>query len=214
MNRLIFIIIYCLIASSLFAQPERRFQIWNKTEVIVQPWKNISIDGALKVHFSPEHNAADVKYAELFLSHEPLKWFEYGAGYRVSLANLYPGWFQENRIMLIANFTKKYKDYIFKYSNRFEYRAFENKLHHFRYRQEFKVDFPALTSWGMRFYVSEETFIKLNDIGFHLARFYGGLSVVQQEHFKLKTYYALEKYKLIKEWGTTDIVGLNVSFLF
>ncbi|MBK6284955.1 MAG: hypothetical protein IPF54_22040 [Draconibacterium sp.] len=64
----------------------------------------------------------------------------------------------------------------------------------------------------MNFYTSEESFIKLNEVGFHLIRFYEGLSIVQQQHFKLKLYYALEKYKLFENWGTSDIIGLNMGF--
>ncbi|HPE75204.1 MAG TPA: DUF2490 domain-containing protein [Draconibacterium sp.] len=206
------ILIYSFFAFSTFGQTERRFLIWNKNEVIIQPWKNISFNVAENIHFSPKQNALNQKYAELNLLHEPEKWFEYGAGFRVVKANTYPGWIQENRIMLMANFLKQYKHFGFKYSNRFEFRSIENDLHHFRYRQEFKVDFSSLTSWGMRFYTSEESFIKLNEVGFHLIRFYEGLSIVQQQHFKLKLYYALEKYKLIENWGTSDIVGLNMGF--
>lgn len=213
MNRIILTILICFLAIYSFADPERRLQIWNKNEIIIQPWKNIYIDVAEKIHYSPERSASDVIYGELFLSHEPVAWFEYGAGFRVGKANLYPGWIQENRTMLIANFSKNISHFNFKYSNRFEYRSFDNTLHHFRYRQEFKVEFPSIANWGMQFYVSEETFIKINEIGFHLARFYGGLSIVQKKHFKLKIYYALEKYKLIENWGTTDIAGLNLSFL-
>lgn len=214
MKHIIFIVIYCNFVLTSWAGSERRLQIWNKSEVIIQPWKNISIDGALKVHYSPEKSAADVKYGELFLSHNPVKWFEYGAGFRVAKTNLYPGWLQENRTMLLANFRENYRDFSFKYSNRFEYRSFEYNLHHFRYKQDFKIEFPSLTNWGMRFYLDEETFYKLNGIGFHLARFYGGLSVVQKEHFNCKIYYALEKSKLIENWLTTDIIGLNLSLLF
>lgn len=213
MKKLIVTLLYCCLVLAAFTQPERRFQIWNKSEVVVQTWKNISIDAALKVHYSPENSAADLKYAELFLFHNPLKWFEYGAGFRVAKANLYPGWLQENRTMILANFKKNYKNYSFKYTNRFEYRSFENSFHHFRYKQDFKIEFPSLTNWGMRFYLDEETFYKLNGIGFHLARIYGGLSVVKKEHFNCKVYYALEKFKLPEDWLTTDIVGLNLSLL-
>lgn len=214
MKHLLFFILVFNLVLSARAGSERRLQIWNKSEVIVQPWKNIFVDAALKIHYSPERSAADVKYAEMFLSHAPIKWFEYGAGFRVAKANLYPGWLQENRTMLIANFKEKYKNFNFKFSNRFEYRSFDNNLNHFRYRQDFKIDFPSLTNWGMRFYVDEETFHRLNGTGFHLARFYGGLTVVQKQHFNCKMYYALEKYKLVDNWLTTDIFGLNLAVMF
>ena len=214
MNKLIFILLYGFLALNTYAEPQRRSQIWNKNEIVIQPWKNFYFEIAEKIHYSPERNAADLKYAEIFLSHELRNWFEYGAGFRISKANLYPGWLQENRTMLIANFLKNINHFSLKYSNRFEYRSFDYDLHHFRYRQEFKVEFPSLVSWGMRFYTSEETYFKMNEIGFHLARLSGGLSVVQKEHFRLKMYYALEKYKLIENWGTTDIAGLNLSFIF
>jgi len=196
-----------------FAQQERRFQIWNKTEIVIQPWEKIAIEVAEKIHYSPMHNASDVKYAELFLSHEPRKWFEYGAGFRITKINTYPGWLQEYRPMLFANFAKAYKQFNFKYSNRLEYRIFEINMNHFRYRQEFLVEFPALTNWGMQFYTSEESFYKFDESEIHLFRLYTGLSAIQKEHFKLKLYYALEKFKSIENWGTTDIVGLNMSFL-
>lgn len=214
MKKVIFIILFHNLVITAFAQRERGFQIWNKNEIVVHAAKNIFVDGAAKVHYSPERKAVDLKYAELFLLHNPRIWFEYGAGFRVAKANLYPGWIQENRTMLIANFSKIYGKNIFKFSNRFEYRAFENYLHHSRYKQDFKIKLPPLTTWGMRFYLSEESFYKLNETGLHLARFYGGLSAVQKEHYALNLYYALEKYKLVDYWGTTDIVGLNMSFIF
>ena len=212
MIKLCTIFIFCLFALNTFGQTERRLLIWNKNEFIIQPWKNISVDVAENIHYSLKQNALNLKYAELFLTHQPRKWFEYGAGFRIAKANTYPGWVQENRTMLIANFSKQFKQIGFKYSNRFEYRSFENDLDHFRYRQEFKVEFPGLTQWGMKFYTSEESFIKMNETGFHLIRFYEGLSVLQREHFKLKLYYAFEKYKSTENWGNSDIVGLNMGF--
>jgi len=213
MKKLVFIFAYCIIVFNAFSQPERRFQVWNKNEVVIRPWEKISIEVAEKIHYSPENEASDVKYAELYLSHKPLKWLKYGAGFRISKLNTYPGWIQENRPMIFADFLKTYKQINFKYSNRLEYRMFEIDYDHFRYREEFLVEFPALTNWGMRFYTSEEAFFKLNGAGLHLARFYGGLSVVQKEHFKLKMFYALEKLELIEYWRTTDVVGLNLSFI-
>jgi len=213
MKKILFVLIICVIVLTSFAESERKFQIWNKNEAIIKPWENIVIEVAEKIHYSPEHDAADVKYAELYLSHKPLNWFKYGAGFRITNVNTYPGWTQENRPMIFGDFLKAYNEFNFKYSNRLEYRMFEFDVDHFRYRQEFLVEFPSLCDWGMRFYASEESFFKLNSTGLHLARFYGGLSVVQKEHFKLKMYYAMEKLKLIENWRTTDIVGLNLSFI-
>jgi len=213
MKKTLYIIAFLSLILNSFAQTERRFQIWNKNEIVVRPWEKISIEVAEKIHYSPEHDAADIKYLESYLSHKPLNWFKYGAGFRVSKLNTYPEWIQENRPMIFADFLKTYKQFSFKYSNRFEYRMFEFNNDHFRYRQEFLVEFPSLTDWGMRFYTSEECFFKLSSNGLHLARFYGGLSVVQKEHFKLKMFYALEKLKLIENWRTTDIAGINLSFI-
>lgn len=212
MKKLVIIFIYCIFVFTAFSQPERGFQIWNKNEIVIQPWKKISIEVAEKIHYSPEQNALEVKYAELYLSHKPVNWFKYGAGFRISKLNTSLEWIQENRPMFFADFLKTYKKFNFKYSNRLEYRMFEFDNDHFRYRQEFLVEFPSLTDWGMRFYTSDEAFFKLNGTGLHLARFYGGLSVLQKEHFKLKLYYALEKLELIEYWRTTDVVGLNLSF--
>jgi hypothetical protein len=213
MKQIVLLFIFLLFVVTSFSQVERGFQIWNKNEIVIRPWKEISIEVAEKVHYSPEHGAADIKYAEMFLSHKPLDWFKYGAGFRITKLNTYPGWIQENRPMLFADFLKSYKQFSFKYSNRVEYRMFEFDIDHFRYRQEFLVEFPSLADWGMRFYTSEESFFKFNSAGLHLARFYGGLSVVQKEHFKLKMFYALEKLELVENWRTTDIVGLNLSFI-
>ena len=213
MKIIVLIVILIAVVFDSFAQSERAFQIWNKNEVIIRPWKEITIEVAEKVHYSPSHEAADVKYGEMYLTHKPLNWLKYGLGFRITKLNSYPGWIQENRPMIFADFLQSYNHFNFKYSNRIEYRIFETDINHFRYRQEFLVEFPSLADWGMRFYSSEESFIKLNGAGLHLARFYGGLSVVQKEHFRMKMFYALEKLELVENWRTTDIVGLNLSFI-
>lgn len=213
MKQIIFIIAVFSYSLNTFAQTERRFQVWNKNEVVIRPGDKTTIEIAEKIHYSPEHEAADVKYAELYLSYKPYNWLKCGAGFRITKLNTYPGWSQENRPMIFADFLKSHKRFDFKYSNRIEYRMFEIDIDDFRYRQEFLVEFPALADWGMRFYTSEESFIKLNSSGLHLARFYGGLSVVQKDHFKLKMFYSLEKAEIIENWRTTDIVGLNLSFI-
>lgn len=214
LKRILFIALICILfQSSSFGQNERRLQIWNKNEVEIQPWKNISLSVAEKIHYSPDHNALDLKYGELFAFHSPLSWLEYGAGFRVSYSNLYVGWLQENRTMAVIDFKTRAKSIGIKFSNRFEYRNYKTNLDHFRYKQQTTLNFPQLTDWGMQFFIFEETFHKFNDAGFHLFRVSGGINGIQKKHFKLKLYYALEKYKVLKSWYTTDIIGTNLSFI-
>lgn len=202
-----------LFQHTLVAQTERRFQFWNKNEVEIQPWKSVVISVNEKVHYTPKQHTVDLKYSELFLIHNPLKWLDYGAGFRVSYSNLFAGWLQENRTMAVIDFKTKSNPIGLKFSNRFEYRNYKIDLDHFRYKQQVTATFPSLTEWGMQFFMYEETYHKLNSTGFHLFRLSGGINGIQKKHFRLKMYYAFEKYKLLKNWNTTDIVGANLSFI-
>ena len=212
---LLILIIGVLFSLSSVAQTERRTQIWNRNEVIVQPWKRFTINVSEKIQYNANRNILDSKYGDLFLYHKPLEWLDYGAGFRVAYANTNTelGWLQENRTMVVLDFTKRCNDYKLKFSNRIEYRSFKSDFDHFRYKQSLTATFPSLTSWGMAFYTSEESYHKLNGIGMHLFRLTGGVNGIQKDHFQLKIYYAYEKYKLIENWNTSDILGLNLSFM-
>lgn len=213
MKKTLYIIAFLSLILNSFAQTERRFQIWNKNEAAVRLGQKTSIEIAEKIHYSPERSAADLKFAELSLFRELKEWFSYGAGFRISKINTYPGWLQEYRPMIYADFSKSYRKFNFIYSNRFEYRIFETGLEYFRYRQSFLIKLPKLANWGVQFYTSEESFLNFRSSEIHLFRVYGGLSVVQTEHFELKTYYSLEKFKPAEYWRTTDIAGLNLNFV-
>ena len=63
MKKVVFIFAYCIIVFNAFSQPERRFQVSNKNEVVIRPWEKISIEVAEKIHYSPENESSDVKYA-------------------------------------------------------------------------------------------------------------------------------------------------------
>jgi hypothetical protein len=113
--------------------------------------------------------------------------------------------------MLFADFSKTIEAFKLTFGNRFEYRNFSDLPDHFRYKQTFTFQFPALTKWGMRFYVSEESFMRLDTGNMHLARFFGGLHLYKTEHFQLSLYYALQKAKLRNDWYSSDIPGLNLQ---
>lgn len=177
------------------------------------PWENISFQVSQKVHYTPKSSRIDLKYGEFFIGYEPKNWLEYGAGYRLSYLNLNQGnWLNENRLMAFVDFSKVISAFELSFSNRFEYRSFKDIEKHFRYKQALQLNFPSITNWGMQFYLSEESYYKMNGVGTHLARFYSGVKALEKEHFKMKLYYSLEKAKAFDNWISSDIVGLNLSF--
>ncbi len=89
MKKITNIIILCFFFYSSEAELKRRFQIWNKNEIDIQPWQYVIIKVAEKNNYSTNHNDIDSKYAEIFLSHKPVRWFEYGTWIRVSYVNTY-----------------------------------------------------------------------------------------------------------------------------
>jgi len=206
--------ILLLIVSSFRLQGQNReLEIWNKNQVQVKPFTSFVLDVAEKVQYSTGADLLKVKYAELNVGHTPVKWLKYGLGYRLVDYNLGHGvWLTENRPMLFANLNEKVHDFAFSFSNRLEYRTFLKADNHFRHRQSFSIYFPSLAQWGMTFYVSEETFLKFTKDDLHLARFYSGLNAVKTKRFDMNLYYALQKNKLIGEWHSGDVLGLDLHF--
>jgi len=192
---------------------DRDMIIWNKNQITVHPVKNISLEVSEKLQYSANVGDINSKYAEIYVGHKIVKWLEYGGGYRRTSSYVTSNyWVNENRAMLYFDLREPVHNFAFTFSNRFEYRSFKILEDHFRYRQSLKIDFPALANWGMRFYVSEESFYKFNTDKTHLARLYAGLTILKKEHMNLSTYYSLQKSKRILNWSTSDIVGLNLGF--
>lgn len=199
--------------SLLGTAQERVMEIWNKNELSVKPVEKLQLKVNEKIHYSATRGNIQLKYAEVMLGHHLLKWMEYGGAYRITSSWIISDvWETENRAMVFVDFSEPIHKFKLSFANRFEYRSFKHLENHFRYRQSLKLDFPSLSPWGMRFYVSEESFYKFNNDGTHLARLYAGLTVLEKQHFNFSTYYALQKAKLADKWFTGDVLGLNFNF--
>lgn len=204
--------IVCLLCALAGSAQEREMEIWNKNQISVTPVHKLLLKVDENIHYSTLRSSISLKYVEVFVGHRLKNWIEYGGGYRVASSWLVSNvWEKENRTMLYIDFTEPVKKFKIGFSNRFEYRNFEHLEDYFRYRQSLKLDFPSLIQWGMRFYVSEESYYKLNGDGTHLARIYAGITVLDKRRINLSTYYALQKSKLIEEWYTSDVLGMNLS---
>ena len=213
MQKLYVIVLLIFTGINSFAQDDRSFELWNKNQVEIEPWNKISITVSEKIHYSPKRTTLDLKYGEILVGHQVLNWMEYGVGFRLSYTNLQVGeWLPENRPMLFVNLGKDIGKFEFDFYNRLEYRTYKELNNYFRYRQSLRMKFPAITEWGLQFYVQNESFIKLNGEGTHLARFYAGFTAFEKEHLEIKIYYALQKQELQNHWLTADILGLNLSF--
>ena len=211
MRRLVTIILLLLIIGA--RAQDREMEIWNLNQVSVKPAQNLSLKVSEKMHYSTLRSDIQLKYAELKVGYRPKKWMEYGAAYRLSSTWLVENnWENENRAMLFFDLQEPIHKFTFSFSNRFEYRNFKHLEDHFRHRQSLKVDLPSLATWGMRFYVSEESFYKFNSAGTHLARLYAGLTVINKKRLNISTYYALQKSKLLQTWHTSDVLGVNLNF--
>jgi len=212
MNRLLSVILLFWVLGT--AAQEREMEIWNLNQVSVKPARNFSLKVSEKMHYSTLHSDLPLKYAELKVGYSPKHWMEYGAAYRLTSLLLSENSREnENRAMLFFDIKEPIDKFTLSFSNRIEYRDFNHLQDHFRHRQSFKVDLPSLASWGMRFYLSEESFYKFNSNGTHLARLYAGLTVIEKKHLNISTYYALQKSKLLQEWYTSDVLGLNLNFV-
>jgi len=197
---------------SVSAQNERKFQVWNYNNVSVDISDKSSISSSEKIQYTPFENGLDSKFVDLWFKHETSNWFEYAGGFRVLYSKGENGWIVEQRPMIMGTFSKELKRFAIRFSNRLEYRKYEFFKNHFRYKQRLDFLSPILTSFGMQFFASEETFTKLNSERTHLARLYAGVSTINKEHFAMKLYYVFEKNKKSSVWNTTDILGMNMSF--
>ncbi len=207
-------IIFIFLLTSLFAksQNNRDFTLWNKNEVSVNLCDKMNLAITEKIHYSPNKNSLDLKYGEILAGYKPKKWLEYRIGFRHSYLNLYNGeWLTENRPMLFLSLSKKLEEFKLIFLNRLEWRTFTEADNYFRHKQSLKLQFPKITEWGMQFYISEESFLKLNEIETHQARLFTGIKALDRKHFDVKVYYSLQKKKADDNWYTSDILGLNLS---
>jgi hypothetical protein len=210
MSRFITVILLLL---GLCTSAQRKFEIWNKNQLTTLLNEQVSFIVAEKIHVVPSDSRLEVAYGEAYVGHQVKRWLEYGIGFRVAKSQpLRDTWISENRTIVFADLTKPVENYEISLSNRMEYRSFKELDNYFRYRQALKLQFPELVPWGMRFYVSEEAFVKLNNGGFHLLRFYGGIDAFTGKNFKLAAYYALQERKLLRDWIASDIIGINLTF--
>ncbi|MBN1985253.1 MAG: DUF2490 domain-containing protein [Prolixibacteraceae bacterium] len=211
MPKYFFIMMGIILSFSSFSQEERRVQLWNYNKISVPLGEKTALEMAEKIHYTPKTSSVDVKFGDVWMTHQCNDWLGCAGGFRLGYAKNNNEWLEERRTMFLTELSKEIKNFELGLSGRFEYRWFKTADEHFRFRQKLNIDFPPLANWGLRFFTTEESFIKMNREKTHLARVYAGINVINIKHFEIKMYYSLEKYKLLNQWNTSDIVGINMD---
>ena len=210
MTRFLKTILLLIIVLNISAQ-DREFQVWNQNNFDVNLSTKTSIGISEKIHYTPKSNSIDVKFADVTLDHKFTKWFEIGGGGRLLWINKEYGWLREKRPMFYTGLSSGLGRFKIDFSNRIEYRFLDKSENHWRHKQKLSLDFPKIPQTALQFYTAFESFYKFNPERFHIFRGYAGINTIQKEHFELKIYYVLEKNKNFVNWGTTDIIGINMS---
>ncbi len=214
MVRLLLIAVLICSLFTVSAQEKRKFQLWNLNSFEGQLSPKTKLAVSEKIQYTPGNNFLDLKSGDVFLKNDVNNWLEVGSGIRMSWSRKEYGYLEEQRAMLYGDLSKTIKKLTFSFSNRAEYRMFSTEENHFRHKQKFNIEFPALTPWNLCFYTAEETFYKLTSEKLHIARWYAGIQAVELKHLQLKMYYVYEKHKSIRKWDTVDIFGMNMKISY
>jgi len=207
-----FVAILLLFLTCSVQAQQREVELWNRNKISVKLTEKLKLRVAENVHYSTLRGDFNLKYAELFVGHEAKSGLEFGGGYRrASYLADSDLWENENRATLYINLSEPVEKFRIVFSNKLEYRSFKHLNDYFRNRQAIKFEFPLLTAWGMRFYLTEESFFKFNAEHLHMVRFFAGLTVLKKQHFNISTYYGLQESKLAEKWFGSDILGLNLN---
>lgn len=119
-------------------------------------------------------------------------------------------WEDENR--LVIDPVLKWKAVGFSLDNRlrFEYRYFDLDKDKWRYRNRLRIK-RKISLGGFEFspFLSEEIFYDFNYDEFNQNRFDLGMEKKINEDIALNLYYRIQSQRRGRDWGETNIIGLN-----
>ncbi|MGQ8335042.1 DUF2490 domain-containing protein [Sunxiuqinia sp. A32] len=212
MKNLVLVIFFAVVAVFYASgQSEREFYLWNTSAVNVGLSEKMNLKVSTKTHYLVTNEMRDMSYVDLSVSRKMNSWMKLGVAFRGAQLVSSVEKVMEYRPQSFVNFSLEKNGIKYHSTNRLEYRFFNSQDGHFRYYHNLFVDFPALFGVVPKTYVGEEVFTKLNSVGMHLGRIYGGMHIWENNWFGLDMYYAWQKLKR-DDWITADILGLNMTF--
>lgn len=120
----------------------------------------------------------------------------------------------ESRPQMIALWKSPLGKFNVESNNRLEYRSYEHKSSDWRYRNKATVQLPLkLGCLPLAPYVSDEIFLKLNDMTFIKNRLYSGITGAYGK-VSLDLYYMHQDSKGSSGWTGTEVLGSALKIAF
>jgi hypothetical protein len=122
---------------------------------------------------------------------------------------------QENRPHLNITFKGNLFDFDTSNRVRLEYRNREKKKDLFRLRNKATVKFPfKFTNLNLQPYIAEEVFINLGEDNVNQNRLSAGFSCKPAKNIGASVYYMWKTSKISGGWEDTNVIGVELKFLF
>lgn len=201
------------VGSSLYGQNAPENYVWNYNSLAGNLGEKTQLVFSEKLHFNIAETLLDYKQTDIILYHDFTKNVTLGLSLRN--ANSYKGdsWISEITPQFYAEYTAKLKNIEIKFSNRFDYRNFDDGSKQTRYRNKLTFVSPvSLMKFGLRPYIAEEMFVKLNGGGFYNYRFFGGIYLFDIRFLEINLFYCYNRFEQTETWTYQNVGGIYLNF--
>lgn len=195
----------------VFSQEKRDFYLWNTTYLQARLSSQYSFRLSAKVQYLTSDDLREMTYLDAAVSRKMNDWLNLGLAFRTTQHKKLTSDKMEYRPQLVTTMNWTSSKIKFSTTNRPEYLMFSEGDNYGRVYHNIFVHFSSFEKWPKP-YLGEELFTKLNSDQLHLARIYGGLHVLERQHFRVDVYYVWQQLKVSGQWRGADVAGLNLHF--
>ena len=211
--RYIILVLFLIVGGSLFGQDAPESYIWNYNSLAGKLGKKTQLFFSEKLHFNIEETLIDYKQTDLVLYHDFTKNVTLGVSLRNANSYKNDSWISEITPQFYAVYKTKLKDIDVNFSNRFDYRNFDDGSKQTRYRNKLTLISPvSLAKFGLRPYIAEEMFVKLNGGGFYNYRLFGGMYLFNIRFLKINLFYCYNRFEQTEKWTYQNVGGIYLNF--
>ena len=203
-------VLVLILDKSFAANKNRDFYLWNTVGAQIQLNQIYGLKVSSKTHYRVNDQYRDMTYFDLAVARKMNHWLKLGVAFRGAQLPKESGDIMEYRPQVFSNIGLNCKNIKFQTTNRMEHRSFSKGVSHYRYYHNIFVHFSSCTKW-IKPYLGEELFTKLNSDGIHLGRIYGGIHLLEHEHFHIDLYYVWQQLKVDNKWQGADVFGVNMN---